>query len=655
MLRLTEGWPAALTFAFRNATKTRDLQSVTHRTRDVIYRYLAEQVWDSLSADLKRFLAIAAFLPWVDVKFATEAKHPNSDTVIESLRAHIGLLSTRTVGAYELHDLFREFIRRTLANQGGAAQEEAIFCAAGILERTGFTAAALERYIDANATQSIARLLDVHNVALLESGHYDVAQRALRALKDAPELDWPGVLALRAALEEAYGRVDRAEALYARVLSLPARDPSFRVSVSCRYSLLLYQQGRTDGIRLLEVLQSQSGLSTPDRTHVLGTLAVLLGYAGDQARAAAFLNEALLLADAVDEPLYARTYGRAAAVAFFSGDERAVELYAIEAVSIAEHCSLYSLAARIGTSLSTLHTSAGRISLARSHAERVVLNAERAGDPEVRARGLRELIALETELGNEERVASAERELATIAYTGPNGLPALLLARAMRFTWYSQFDEAITLLRDAERLQFSVHQSRLRTSLLAVASAARGDTEAALSALSAYEAAASLDSNTHSMFARSRALSLRFAMLAAIMISKREPSRRLARQMARGDRADLFEAFDAAIEAVRLRSRQGLATALRALSSCSQAGVSKMISVATAHLFPLEVGDCVPLTAMEMVVLRSIVEGLSNQAIASAQGRTINTIRTHVSAILRKLGCESRGEAAAAARRLSLI
>jgi DNA-binding NarL/FixJ family response regulator len=61
------------------------------------------------------------------------------------------------------------------------------------------------------------------------------------------------------------------------------------------------------------------------------------------------------------------------------------------------------------------------------------------------------------------------------------------------------------------------------------------------------------------------------------------------------------------------------------------------------------------LTATEVQVLRSMALGLTNQAIADEQHRTVNTVRSHVSAILRKLGAASRGEAVALARRKDLI
>jgi DNA-binding NarL/FixJ family response regulator len=62
-----------------------------------------------------------------------------------------------------------------------------------------------------------------------------------------------------------------------------------------------------------------------------------------------------------------------------------------------------------------------------------------------------------------------------------------------------------------------------------------------------------------------------------------------------------------------------------------------------------------PLTAIELETLRGMAHGLSNQMIADEQRRTINTVRTHISSILRKLGVDSRGEAVAKGRLEGLV
>jgi DNA-binding NarL/FixJ family response regulator len=60
------------------------------------------------------------------------------------------------------------------------------------------------------------------------------------------------------------------------------------------------------------------------------------------------------------------------------------------------------------------------------------------------------------------------------------------------------------------------------------------------------------------------------------------------------------------------------------------------------------------LTARELEVLALLVEGLRNAQIASRLVVSEKTVGHHVSAVLRKLDVQSRGEAAAKATKLGL-
>ena len=62
-----------------------------------------------------------------------------------------------------------------------------------------------------------------------------------------------------------------------------------------------------------------------------------------------------------------------------------------------------------------------------------------------------------------------------------------------------------------------------------------------------------------------------------------------------------------------------------------------------------------PLTHREEEVLRLLQTDLTPQEIATELYLTLNTIKTHVSAIYRKLGAHSRSEAVVIARRRSLL
>src|SRR4029078_12813091 len=62
-----------------------------------------------------------------------------------------------------------------------------------------------------------------------------------------------------------------------------------------------------------------------------------------------------------------------------------------------------------------------------------------------------------------------------------------------------------------------------------------------------------------------------------------------------------------------------------------------------------------PLTGREMEVLRLMMLGLPNKAIAITLQRTVGTAKSHVKAILAKLDAGSRVEAVAVARRRGLL
>lgn len=94
-------------------------------------------------------------------------------------------------------------------------------------------------------------------------------------------------------------------------------------------------------------------------------------------------------------------------------------------------------------------------------------------------------------------------------------------------------------------------------------------------------------------------------------------------------------------------SRGRIATAIRAVA----AGL-------TVRDPTVEAGDATPanleveaLTPREEEILRLLARGRSNKAIAAELGLSDNTVKYHVSAILAKLGAESRTEAVAVAAR----
>ncbi|MGD0052121.1 MAG: LuxR C-terminal-related transcriptional regulator [Vulcanimicrobiaceae bacterium] len=647
---LVDGWPTALAFAFRVSIRASDLRTVSAGTREMVYRYLAEQVWHSLDDRMRAFLRTVVFLPRMDVRLAVAAGFDDAASIIERLRERVAFVTVVDAGVYQLHDLFRDFIHHQIELEGDDALRRAAVAAARVLEAAGMPAAALERYIETNAPDDVARVLAEANFTLLESGHYDVVERALRLLS-GPRAQTPGVLAVRAAIEEAHGRVEQAEKLYEAALDRNPEDLSFHVAVAWRYGLLLYQQGRLDAIPRLEKLAGRPDLNDADRAHVEGSLAMVKAIAGDLEGAQASLDRAIPLAEFVDDLTRARTYGRAATVAFFAGEDDTVERLTREAIRLASDANAFQIAARLNATLSSSYYFKSQMPTAAWHLSQVVVNAEKAGDQPLQVRGLRDLLLIEAERGNTARVAELERDIAAISYRGPLGIASYVIGKALVLIGELKFSEAQSVLSSVPRRDLTPHQNRERTGLLAVAAALAGDRSSAHAALTACEKSGREDEQL-TVHQRAHASGERFAILASLALGRNAVAQRMLRAIK--STPDGFAALDAGLYAILGRAPERLEEAVRALRLTSLGGLGRVLESVAASL---ETSQETPgdLTSMELQILRAMAGGWSNKTIAAEQHRTINTVRTHVSSILRKLGSESRGEAVAAARRLGLV
>jgi DNA-binding CsgD family transcriptional regulator len=109
---------------------------------------------------------------------------------------------------------------------------------------------------------------------------------------------------------------------------------------------------------------------------------------------------------------------------------------------------------------------------------------------------------------------------------------------------------------------------------------------------------------------------------------------------------------DQRLQAIRIFQRMGATGIVQRLSD-----VLRQEGVATVAAKPRLSTQKNPLglTNRQMDVLRALSEGLSNQGIGDRLFVSPKTVDHHVSAILAKLEVSTRGEAAAKARKLSLL
>jgi DNA-binding CsgD family transcriptional regulator/tetratricopeptide (TPR) repeat protein len=113
--------------------------------------------------------------------------------------------------------------------------------------------------------------------------------------------------------------------------------------------------------------------------------------------------------------------------------------------------------------------------------------------------------------------------------------------------------------------------------------------------------------------------------------------------------ADEEEPLREALEELqRLEARPAAAIVSRRLRELGVRGVTRGPRPSTR-------GNSAQLTARELEVLRLLSDGLRNATIAERLFLSSRTVENHVSAILRKLNAQSRGEAVAEAARLGLL
>jgi DNA-binding CsgD family transcriptional regulator len=172
-VEVTHGYPVPLTYAIRLSASRRTADGIMDGTRSITFRFLAEQLWESLSLEERELLELAAFLPPLHMHRYEDAGVPNATVKISRLCENIAFLTLTAAGIFSMHDLFRDFLRQQLSTSGPARQRARLNSAAELLLTSsrfddGFSlligfasphdlANAVERFPSANCNMAVTR------------------------------------------------------------------------------------------------------------------------------------------------------------------------------------------------------------------------------------------------------------------------------------------------------------------------------------------------------------------------------------------------------------------------------------------------------------------------------------------------------------------
>lgn len=645
---LTGGWPVALNIALRTRTRVRDLQSAASGTRDLVYRYLAEQILASLPAEQRRLLEATCVFSTFDTAIVEGLGM--SATLLAAVRRSVPFLTESGSGEFRYHDMFRDFLESELLRSGRSQWLAAVCAGAAILEARGDEAGALLMYARASDAGAIVRIVEHSGLTLFERGESEPLRTAISALPDERKSGSALVQGVNAMLEAGRGHFEVAEPAFLAAIDR-STDPEIRLRLVHRYAVELVRLGR-DCIELLEPYARDKNVSRQAQLPILGTLATAYASAGDYRRAEDLVERALKLVDAeTADATRARVLQQAAYIYQF-GDAPRARKYAELAIEAALARNLYDVAARACSVLyAVLYNETTDPVGLLAILERLGEYARKGGSEQTRLYGLIASYDLQVELGEDSALEALDRELQQSHAALPLASSEMLVpARAVRETWSGNFDRAFALLRDIAPAQRDDERRALASAIAALCAFAGGlpdegdgfvrDTNAALERT-----------------AGSNMQTIRARLFLALAEMQRGRAREAHRHIAAAERAitPAMQQLREFAHAVRVAYRLNLAqsqdeswnAALERLRSVHFGGIARMLAALPAAGAQAEGYSA--LTPAEREILQLLALGSSSKEIGSKTGRSSQTVDTHIRSICRKLGCSGRREAVALA------
>lgn len=663
LLELTEGWPVAMTFALRTSTRSADLRSVSAVTREMIYRFLAEQVYAALDDDERALLEVAMVLPRIDVGVLELAGFDRALPMLELLRERTAFLYEESPKIYQCHDLFRQFLRRQSALGGKRAQRAAHERAAAGLEASGDIEHAVGAYLIAASRANVLRLLEDYGFELLERARSDVVAGAIEALDEATQRGNGSILALRGTLCAIAGKFARAESLLRRSLAQACGNRSLVATTSLRLAAMMANQGQDVSV-LLERVAEDPEQSAAFRAEAISLIAGQRAAAGDTKNAAKATSDAEeMLIDVESDIVRAKVLHRVGIAYHNLGKpSRAFEVLT-QSKELSDDSHLFGLSSRVNAVLSNLVLhERDDVEEQLRYAEAAARAATKAGDTFALQTALLQMLSAEMRRGHVESAIAVEQRLSAMK---SNRLVAsyLTIFRSQRLAWEGRFGEAHRLLSSCWKdMTFSFDRASCggEFALFLAIDGKRAESAELLKGV--LESLRSADV-TGRFATRATAITKALCALTEAINGRTSYAERLLRRVPSDD-DEVIDAAARAVEGIIHRTLSGkrdggrrlteLLARLRALDygdlSALLTAVDCALSAAAAH-----VPQPSRLTKSEIEVLRLLDEGLVPKQIADRSARSVSTVRVHIANAIEKLGCHGHSEAIRTARRQRLI
>jgi ATP/maltotriose-dependent transcriptional regulator MalT len=661
ILSMTDGWPTALSFALRSSTRSVDLRNITATTREMIYQYLAEQVYNTLEPGERDLLHLSSYLGEINADTLRSAGYDKARGAIESLRQRVAFIYPDRPGTYKCHDLFRDFLQHQLELQGDQAVEDIRLRAARALESTGRPAAALALFAQTLATDDVLRILAAHGLQLVDQGHADAVSIALESLPSNIRATNPLVLGLRALAEGDLGRLDRAESLLQRALSKQCGQ-TLRIELSLRLALILVNQMR-DVKEMLEPLDSDD-LMANLQGEIASLLAITHAYAGRSSEAmqsVAKAKRALVHIESNQDK--AKILQRIGVAGLRLGLPLEETMDAQNrAAALASEEGMFGLAGRAFVALASIALSYEDDATKEVWYSQQAANAAmKAGDLFNLQTALLHLLNVEGRRGNVERIRALEHQIAPISTSDSRRMSYVVPIRAYVAAWESRFDEAHRLMATiAGSERFFAYDRAVNAASDALFVLAMGKRDLSISMLSTVFA--EIEKTDSKLLYARRQVEIARLLVALVesLAGRKTYAQRILRKLPEHDDAVTTSLRDAVLAVFKAMQDPALGSevdeATDRLQGIGYGGIGRLVKSVFVACKPVRLdANELGLTPTETEVLQALASGHRPKDIARESGRSVYTVQAHIQNIIRKLGCSGRSEALKIARVRGLI
>ena len=646
--QLTEGWPVALAIAIRTRTHSADLRSASFGTREMVYRYLAEQVFTGLTISQRAFVLATSVFSSFDSDIAAALGANNQ--FLHEIRAKLTFVNEVSPGEYRYHDLFRDFLETELRRSGEREWVQALCNGASLLEQRADYSGALVLYTKARAADEILRIVEHRGFALFEEGVSELLWSGLSVLPEKQRQSNATVLALTAMIQAGRGHFEIAEREFLRAIEA-AEDVTLRLSLVHRYAIELVRNGR-DCVTFLQQYAHDASLTAEQRVPLLGTLAT--GYITENRIVDALTTIETALAAVrsdTDDYTRARLFQQAAHIFQRSGAKDRALIYARLAVDFAVAHNLYELAARAYSVLYNLKYDEDDPLATLTILDQISECGRKGASSQIKLYSLLATYDLLAELGDDSALARLDEDLQENQSALPDTrLTSLMPALALRAAWNRDFSHAYELLAGTGAHQVDPDRQALRSAEIALYAAAASLHDQADAAMHDADAALSASPPGNRRALRARLLMALTDMvrgrwtIAHKRLSDAEHLLKLNMPRLRALAAAARAAYRVQLEQTEMKT---FVVALEHLRASQFGGMARLLEV-----LPLGATSQVAygsLTPAERDVLQLLARGASTKDVANATGRSPHTVDTHIRSICRKLGCSGRREAVALA------